>query len=104
NFGATGGNITATETSPVNCAGAAKTFAVAVTGSCILAADFSATPLSTCTGKTVTFTDLTTGRTGGETYSWDFGPGASLPAGTTGAGPFAVTYSSGGLKTAVVTV
>ncbi|HXA02759.1 MAG TPA: family 16 glycosylhydrolase, partial [Cytophagaceae bacterium] len=104
NFGTTGGNITATETSVVNCTGAAKTFAVAVSGTCVLATDFSATPLSTCTGKTVTFTDLTSGKTGGETYSWDFGAGASLPAGTTGAGPFAVTYSTGGLKTATVTV
>ncbi len=37
-------------------------------------------------------------------YSWDFGEGASLPAGTTGIGPFKVSYSSIGDKTITLTV
>ncbi|MBX9851625.1 MAG: family 16 glycosylhydrolase [Cytophagaceae bacterium] len=104
NFGTTSGNVTVTETSAVNCVGPTRTLAVTVAGACVLTANFSATPLTTCAGATVVFTDLTTGKTGGEIYSWDFGPGASLPAGTTGAGPHNVTYSTGGAKTATLTV
>jgi PKD repeat protein len=66
-------------------------------------ADFSATPLSTCTGNQVVFTDLTTNKSGAETYSWNFGTNAS-PATATGAGPHTVTYSSGGQKTPALTV
>ncbi|HVD98596.1 MAG TPA: glycosyl hydrolase [Cytophagaceae bacterium] len=66
-------------------------------------ADFSANPISVCVGNTVTFTDLTTNKTGGETYSWNFGSGAS-PATATGAGPHSVTYSTSGQKTPTLTV
>ncbi|SDL65273.1 Por secretion system C-terminal sorting domain-containing protein [Salinimicrobium catena] len=38
------------------------------------------------------------------TYSWDFGEGASLPSGTTGIGPFEVSYLSPGDKTITLTV
>ncbi|MFD0976415.1 LamG-like jellyroll fold domain-containing protein [Salinimicrobium gaetbulicola] len=37
-------------------------------------------------------------------YSWDFGEGASLPPGTTGIGPFEVSYSTIGDKTITLTV
>jgi PKD repeat protein len=66
-------------------------------------ADFSATPLSTCAGNQVVFTDLTTVKNGSETYAWNFGTDAS-PATATGAGPHTVTYSTGGQKTPSLTV
>ncbi|HWZ21049.1 MAG TPA: glycosyl hydrolase, partial [Cytophagaceae bacterium] len=66
-------------------------------------ADFSATPLSTCAGNQVVFTDQTTNKSGGETYSWDFGAGASPTTATT-AGPITVTYAAGGQKTVALTV
>ena len=104
NFGTTSGTVSVTETSAAKCVGAARNLTVNVSGACILNADFSASKLNTCAGAVIVFTDLTTGKTGTETYSWNFGAGASLPAGTTGAGPFNVTYSSGGTKTVVLTV
>jgi PKD repeat protein len=66
-------------------------------------ADFSATPLSTCAGNQVVFTDLTTVKNGSETYAWNFGAGAS-PATASGVGPHTITYSTGGQKTPSLTV
>jgi hypothetical protein len=103
NFGTTGGNITVTETSVRTCVGPTVTLPVTVTGSCSLVADFTATPLSTCAGNVITFTDATTGKLGTETYNWNFGSGAS-PATATGVGPIKVTYSTGGTKTVALTV
>lgn len=102
-FGNTGGNISVVETNTSLCTGATKTLAVTVAGSCALAVDFSATPLSSCAGGKITFTDLTTGKSGGETYLWNFGQGAS-PATSSSAGPINVIYSSGGSKTVTLTV
>ncbi len=65
-------------------------------------ADFSATPLATCAGNQVVFTDLTTNKTGAETYAWNFGAGAT-PATATTAGPHTVTYATGGQKTPALT-
>jgi len=104
NFGSNAGNVTVTESNSVNCSGTTKVQAVTISGPCNLAAEFSGNPLSTCIGSTVTFTDLTTGKTGGEIYSWDFGVGASLPSGTSGAGPHKVNYSSAGNKKVTLTV
>jgi PKD repeat protein len=60
-------------------------------------AEFSTNPVSTCVGNAILFTDLSTGLTGAETYSWDFGSNAS-PATATGHGPIAVSYSTPGQK------
>ena len=38
------------------------------------------------------------------TYEWDFGEGASLPAGTTGMGPYKVNYASTGDKVITLTI
>ncbi|MFN3404107.1 MAG: family 16 glycosylhydrolase [Cytophagaceae bacterium] len=104
NMGTTAGSVTVTERSSVNCTGPVRSLSVGLTGTCVLTANFSASTVSTCAGSTVTFTDQSTGKIGGETFSWNFGPGASLPAGTTGAGPHNVTYSTGGTKTVTLTV
>ena len=66
-------------------------------------ANFSGTPLSICAGNSVTFTDQTLNKTGGETYAWNFGAGAT-PATATGTGPYTVTYATGGQKTVTLTV
>ncbi len=66
-------------------------------------ANFSATPLSACVGNTVTFTNLTTNLTGGETYTWDFGTNAA-PATASGPGPHEVIYSASGNKTIALSV
>ena len=65
-------------------------------------ADFSATPLSTCVGNQVVFTDQTTNKSGGETYAWNFGAGASPTTANT-SGPITVTYAAGGQKTVALT-
>ncbi|HSZ25889.1 MAG TPA: family 16 glycosylhydrolase, partial [Cytophagaceae bacterium] len=102
NFGTTGGNVTVTETSDALCT-TTKSLAVTVSGTCILATNFSATPLSTCAGNTIVFTNLTTGMIGGETYAWNFGSGAT-PATSSNAVPGNITYSTGGAKTVSLTV
>ncbi|MCE3278393.1 MAG: Immunoglobulin-like repeat containing protein domain [Bacteroidetes bacterium] len=56
--------------------------------------------LSCTANKTVTFTNSSTGAT---SYAWTFGSGSS-PATANTAGPFTVTYSTPGLKTATLTV
>lgn len=68
----------------------------------VIDANFTATPLTVCTGQTVTFTNTSTG--GGITsYNWNFGVGAT-PATATGIGPHNVTYSSAGTKNATLTI
>lgn len=67
------------------------------------AADFIASPLNTCVGNKIVFTDQTTNKTGAETYVWNFGNDAT-PATATTSGPHTVTYSTAGLKTASLTV
>ncbi|MFN3402789.1 MAG: glycosyl hydrolase [Cytophagaceae bacterium] len=66
-------------------------------------ADFSANMTSSCTGNQIVFSDETTNKTGGDTYSWNFGTGAN-PSTATGAGPHTVSYSTGGNKTVNLTV
>ena len=59
-----------------------------------------------CSGssfETVTFTDLTSGGEEPYSYTWNFGVGAS-PATANTAGPHVVTYSSGGSKTATLSI
>ncbi|MGB8357916.1 MAG: hypothetical protein WCD55_04795, partial [Bacteroidales bacterium] len=48
--------------------------------------NFSATPLAVCSGLNVTFTNLSSGFSGSETYLWDFGTGAN-PATSTDQNP-----------------
>jgi PKD repeat protein len=54
-----------------------------------------------CEGSSVTFTDSSKGSV--DTYTWNFGTGAS-PATATGVGPHTVTYSGSGAKTVSLTV
>lgn len=102
-FGTSGGNITVSEASLVNCAGPAKTIAITVNPICMVTADFAANKTTTCQGAKVLFTDKSTGTDGSQTYSWNFGAGAS-PATATTAGPIKVSYTSGGMKTVSLTV
>ena len=64
---------------------------------------FAANKTNVCLTETVVFTDYTDPTSfPGFDASWDFGPGAS-PATATGSGPHSVTYSTGGMKTVVLT-
>ena len=101
-FGATNGNIAVTETNTANCTGTTRTLAISLAG-CGLNADFTGLPLSVCVGSAVTFTNTSTGTTGGTSYSWNFGSGAS-PATANTIGPHSVTYSTSGLKTVSLTI
>ncbi|MEW5924429.1 MAG: PKD domain-containing protein, partial [Candidatus Zixiibacteriota bacterium] len=67
-------------------------------GGCDLAADFSGTPTSGCTGMTVNFTDLSTG-TGIDGWAWTFGDG-----GTSSAQNPSYTYNTAGTFTVSLTV
>ncbi len=102
NFGATGGNITVTETSAASCTGSPVILPISLLG-CGLDADFAGTPGKICLGSTVTFTNSTLGASGSASYSWNFGAGAS-PASAAGAGPHIVTYTTSGSKTISLTV
>ena len=51
----------------------------------------------------MSFTNLSTGTTGGTAYSWNFGSGAN-PLTATGPGPHAVTYSTSGSKDVTLTI
>jgi PKD repeat protein len=53
-----------------------------------------------CVGAIVTYTSATTGQV--DSYSWNFGAGAS-PATASGIGPHAVSYASTGVKTTTLT-
>jgi PKD repeat protein len=77
------------------------TFALADTapGTISLVAEFSADPLSGAAPLEVTFTDLSTGTPGSDSWTWDFGD-------TTGSGdqhPVHI-YSSPGIYTVTLTV
>ena len=63
-------------------------------------ADFKASRTQVKVAQTVIFTDQSTGNI--NTYSWDFGVGAS-PATATGIGPHTVTYSTDGYKNVSLT-
>ena len=102
NFGTTNGNVAVTERNAAGCNGTPRTLAISLQG-CGLSADFSASPRSVCIGSTVSFTNLSTGTTGGTTYSWNFGSGAN-PLTTTGPGPHSVTYSTSGSKDVTLTI
>ncbi len=64
-------------------------------------AEFSANNQAICVGGSTTFTNTSTGTI--NTYSWNFGSGAS-PATANTAGPHLVTYSTTGSKTVTLTV
>ncbi|MCS6824892.1 MAG: glycosyl hydrolase [Cytophagaceae bacterium] len=66
-------------------------------------ANFVATPLNTCIGNHIVFTNTSTNLAGSETYTWNFGAGAT-PATATGPGPHIVSYSTSGQKTVSLTV
>ena len=101
-FGTTNGNIAVTETNSSSCIGSQRIFAISLAG-CGLSSDFAGTPLSVCVGSGVTFTNTSTGTTGGTSYSWNFGSGAT-PATANTIGPHSVTYSTSGLKTVSLTI
>lgn len=56
---------------------------------------FNVSDIESCTGQEVIFTDMSTGLT--DSYSWDFGAGAS-PRHADSVGPHTVTYTSTGQK------
>ncbi len=62
-------------------------------------ADFAANTTSTCTGSTITFTDLSSNAT---SWSWNFGANAS-PATANTQGPHTVSYTITGNKTVALT-
>lgn len=66
-------------------------------------ADFSASTISTCVSNQIELTDETNYVIGDETYSWNFGAGAS-PTTATGEGPHTISYTTGGQKTVSLTV
>jgi hypothetical protein len=101
-FGNTNGNITVTETNSNGCVGSAVSLTISLTG-CSIDADFTASSTVVCAGNSITFTNTTAGASGGATYSWNFGTGAS-PATASGIGPHTVTYSTAGAATVVLTV
>ncbi|MBE0641590.1 MAG: PKD domain-containing protein, partial [Bacteroidales bacterium] len=101
-FGTTNGNVAVTERNTAGCYGTPRTLAISLQG-CGLSADFSASPRSVCIGSVVSFTNLSTGTTGGTTYSWNFGSGAN-PLTATGAGPHSVTYGTAGSKDVTLTI
>ena len=101
-FGTTNGNIAVTETNASNCTGTTRTLAISLQG-CGLDANFNGTPRTICVGSSVTFTNTSTGTTGGTSYNWNFGSGAT--PGTAGTiGPHTVTYSTTGSKTVSLTI
>lgn len=102
NFGESNGDITVTETSVAGCVGESRSLGITLQG-CGLVADFTAAPLTVCTGAQVTFTNASVGATTAATYNWNFGSGATPSTGA-GAGPHYVVYNTGGLKTVTLTV
>ncbi len=101
-FGSASSTVTVT---PSNSCGNGTTANLSVTvNSCGPTPDFMASSNSVCEeNQTVTFSDASSGLSGGETYTWDFGADAD-PSGTTGAGPHTVTYMSSGSKTVTLTI
>lgn len=66
----------------------------------VATANFSWTAGNICPNQTVTFSDASSGAT---SWEWDFGADAT-PATAVGAGPHNVSYSTGGTKTALLTI
>jgi glucose/arabinose dehydrogenase/PKD repeat protein len=64
-------------------------------------ADFEVNPQMGCIGTAVTFTSVSVGTV--DTYTWNFGDGAT-PATATGIGPHSVLFSSEGTKEVSLTV
>lgn len=62
-------------------------------------ADFAANSTTTCTGATITFTDLSSNAT---SWNWNFGANAS-PASANTQGPHVVSYGATGAKTVSLT-
>lgn len=102
-FATTGGNVTVLETSSVNCVGTTKTFATTINNNCVITANFTTDKPSTCIGGQLSFTNASSGLNGSETYSWNFGSGATPPT-ATGIGPHKVSYSTSGSKDVSLTV
>lgn len=105
-FGADGGNVTATPRTTVGgCTGVAPgSISVTLTG-CNLQANFNTAITTPCIGSTITFTDASIADAGLNVTSWfwDFGAGAT-PATANTEGPHDVTYSTTGPKTVTLTV
>ncbi len=76
---------------------------VVITEGCSISVDFSASATTACTNSNIVFTSTTSGTSGSETYSWDFGAGAS-PATASGDGPHTVSYTTNGFKDVSLTV
>lgn len=93
-------SVTVTETTAAGCSGPTASFAVNLDG-CGINANFSANTDSICEGDQVTFTDASTGTI--DSYSWDFGNGATPPS-ISGIGPHTVTYNTAGQSTVSLTV
>ncbi|OFX17846.1 MAG: hypothetical protein A2033_05465, partial [Bacteroidetes bacterium GWA2_31_9] len=67
----------------------------------IILADFTANKTQACDGQQVTFTNQSSGTV--NTYSWNFGDGAT-PSTASTAGPHNVTYGTAGMKTVSLAV
>ncbi|MCD4833039.1 MAG: C10 family peptidase [Bacteroidales bacterium] len=70
-------------------------------GDILISAGFTADDTAYCASEDVIFTDNSYGSP--ESWSWDFGDGAS-PASATGVGPHTITYSTGGMKNITLTI
>ena len=70
-------------------------------GDILISAGFTADDTEYCASEDVIFTDNSYGSP--ESWSWDFGDGAS-PTSATGVGPHTVTYSTEGLKNITLTI
>ena len=77
---------------------------VTVTGICgVPEADFKVDLMRQFLNEEVIYTSNSTNLSGGETFYWDFGTGASVSPGLHGSGPIKVAYSIPGLKTVSLT-
>lgn len=68
-----------------------------------LEAKFTISSLTVCSGSSVTITNTSKGTSGGTTFIWSFGAGASQ-ATSTGPGPFLITYTGSGPATITLTL
>ncbi len=90
--------IKVTETNAAKCIGQSKSFPVVLQG-CGLQALIDADTV-VCQGTALSFRDASSGTV--DSWSWNFGAGAS-PATATTQGPHNVVYSTNGIKTIVLT-
>jgi PKD repeat protein len=70
-------------------------------GNILISAEFSSDDTAYCASEDVIFTDNSYGSP--ESWSWDFGDGAT-PETATGIGPHTVTYSTSGFKNITLTI